>query len=276
MADGLVQQMLIDIGAEHFVVQLDLTDLLILEIDHVDSGHELSPHPRTPDHDIGAVRSGDRAFYDDQIIIRVHFDNLEVAHGNLRVTQLAAHLSAGKYARREARGADRTGSAMEQRAVRRGTAAEMMPPDDARESAAFAHADHVRFLVRLELVYQNPIARLQIPMARTEAKFLQIAHAVHGRLLQVSRLRLINPLRFDSLDQAELDRVVAVDGGRLALHHHARSRFQDRDRDHLAVWPEDLGHANFFTENSWAHSSQEAGSQKSGVRSQNADRLSDF
>src|SRR5687767_7245437 len=178
MADGLVQQMLIDIGAEHFVVQLDLTDLLILEIDHIDSGHELSPHPRPPDHDVGAVRSGDRAFYDDQIIVGVHFDNLEVTHGHLRVAQLAAHLSAGKYARREARGADRTGSAMEHRAVRSRTAAEMMPSHDARESAAFAHADHVHFLVRLELVHQNPITRLQIAMAGTEAKLLQITHTI--------------------------------------------------------------------------------------------------
>ena len=48
---------------------------------------------------------------------------------------------------------------------RRIAAAEVMPLDDARESAALADADHVHFVVGLELVGQNAVARLQVAFA---------------------------------------------------------------------------------------------------------------
>ena len=65
--------------------------------------------------------------------------------------------------------------------------------------------------------------------------------------------RLVDARRLDELKQAELHRVVAVGGGRLALHHHARSRFQQRDRHYLPVRPEHLRHSDLFAKNSWTH-----------------------
>ena len=51
----------------------------------------------------------------------------------------------------------------------------------------------------------------------------------------------------------ELHRIVAVRGGRLALHHHARPRLEQRDRHGLPVGPEHLRHSNLFAKDSWAH-----------------------
>ena len=54
---------------------------------------------------------------------------------------------------------------MEHRAVRRIAAAEMMALHEAGESAALADADHIHLVVRLELVDQDAVARLEVAVA---------------------------------------------------------------------------------------------------------------
>src|SRR5207248_3939574 len=74
-------------------------------------------------------------------------------------------------------------------------------------------------------------------------------------LLQAARGGLVDALRLNELDQAELHRIVSVGGRRLALHHHARTRLQQRDRHHLPIGPENLRHSNLLTKDSWTHKS---------------------
>src|SRR6185369_14477957 len=148
---------------------------------------------------------------------------------------------------------DRAGGAMEHRSVRAFAAAEMMPLDDAGEPAALADADDVHLVPGLELVHQHLVAGLQIAGAAVEAKFANELRSLHPGLLQMPRRRLVDAGRLDEFEQAELHRVVAVGGGRLALHHHARSGLEQSDRNHLPVRPEYLRHADLSSKNSWTH-----------------------
>jgi hypothetical protein len=48
------------------------------------------------------------------------------------------------------------------------------------------------------------------------------------------------------LDQSKLHGVVTIGGRRFALHHHARSGLQQRDRNNLPVGAEHLAHPDLF------------------------------
>jgi hypothetical protein len=64
---------------------------------------------------------------------------------------------------------------------------------------------------------------------------------------------LVDAGRLYELDEAQLNRIVTVGGRRFSLHHHARSRLEQRDRHSLSVSLEDLGHSDFLAKNSWTH-----------------------
>ena len=59
-------------------------------------------------------------------------------------------------------------------------------------------------------------------------------------------------LRF-TLDEAELNRVIAVRRRRLSLGYYTRAGLQYRYRHHLTVRAKHLRHPDFFAKNSWAH-----------------------
>ena len=132
-------------------------------------------------------------------------------------------------------------------------AAEVMPLDDARETAALADADHVHLLVGLELIDQHLVARLEVVVAGPQPKlprnFTPSTPAffrcpVAGLLMRAGLMNSIKP---------ELHRVVTVARRRLALDHHARTSLQQRHRHHLPVRPEDLCHTDLSAKNSWGH-----------------------
>src|SRR5207244_11539235 len=77
--------------------------------------------------------------------------------------------------------------------------------------------------------------------------------ALDTGLLHAARRGLIDALRLDELDQTELNRIVAVRGRRLALHHHARPGLEQSNRHHLSIRPEHLRHSNLLAKNSWSH-----------------------
>ncbi len=105
----------------------------------------------------------------------------------------------------------------------------------------------------LKSVHQHAVAGLQIVVAAVHAKLAHELDALGVRLLQVAPNRFGRVLRFRILHQTELNRIVTVGGRRLALHHHARSRLQQRHGHHLPVGAEHLRHPDLFAENSWAH-----------------------
>ena len=139
------------------------------------------------------------------------------------------------------------------RTVRAFAAAEMMALHHARETAAFADADHVYLFLGLELIDQDLVAGLEIIVARTQMEFTHEARPFHSGLLQMPGHRLVDARRLDKLHQAELHRIVAVGSGRLALYHHARTRLHQRHRHGLPVWPEHLRHTDLFAKDSWTH-----------------------
>src|SRR5438105_4452800 len=100
---------------------------------------------------------------------------------------------------------------MEHGPVSRIAAPEVVTPDDAGKSAPLAHADHVDFVVGLELVGQNAIACLQITdRSRFEAKLALEFDALGAGLLQMPGLGLRNAGLAGVLHQSELHGIVAV------------------------------------------------------------------
>src|SRR5689334_24525202 len=111
-----------------------------------------------------------------------------------------------------------------------------MAPDDARESSAFADADHVYFVVGLELVGEDTIARFEVAVgSRLQAEFALELHAFGARLLEMSRFGFGDAGFLGVLHQPELHGVVAVGGRRLALYHDAGASLENRDGHYLAV-----------------------------------------
>src|SRR3982751_5743833 len=98
---------------------------------------------------------------------------------------------------------------------------EVVPLDDTRKAAALAHADHIHFVFRLELVYENAVARLQVAVAAVQLELADKENTFGAGLLQMAPLRLRHAVLLSELDESELDGVVSVAGRRLALDHHA-------------------------------------------------------
>src|SRR3954470_18978411 len=71
-----------------------------------------------------AVRPGDRAADEQEVLLRVDPDHLEVLDGHLGSAHVTGHPRSGNDARRVCRGSDRAGGAVEHRAVRAATAGE--------------------------------------------------------------------------------------------------------------------------------------------------------
>src|SRR4029078_5682966 len=91
---------------------------------------------------VAAARSRHRPLHDQQVLFSVDAHDLDVLHGHAVLTHVTAGAHALQHPRREGRGADRAGSAMEHRAVGRGAATEVVTLDDTLEALALADPDH--------------------------------------------------------------------------------------------------------------------------------------
>src|SRR5581483_12392597 len=100
--------------------------------------------------------------------------------------EMAGHAGARKDARRKARGTDRTRSAIEHRPMAARTAAEMVALDDASEALALADANHVHFVVWLELFHQNAIAQFQVVITRAQLNLTHDARTLGVRFLEMA------------------------------------------------------------------------------------------
>src|SRR5580698_7428890 len=134
---------------------------------------------------------------------------------------MSRHTHTGNDTRGEARCADRTRRPVMHGAVSRVAAPEMMALHETREAAALRDADDIHFLVRLEVADQHLIAGLHIAFAALETELAQELRALGVALLQVPRLRLVDPLRFHEFVETQLDGVIAVRRRGLPLHDEA-------------------------------------------------------
>src|SRR5581483_1044041 len=167
-------------------------------------------------------------------------DDFEVPDRNLLRAHLSRHAHSGEHARWEAGRPNRTGGAVEHRAVALRAAAEMVALDKTGGTAAFADADHVNLVERLELIHQDAVALFQVVVAGAKLDLAQELHAVSARFLKMTRRRFGEFGGLGELHESKLYGIVSVRCRRLALHHHARSGFENRDGNHLAVRPEHL------------------------------------
>src|SRR4051812_39071282 len=101
------------------------------------------PVPGEP-HDHEAVASARNRTADvEQVVLGVDFGDAKILDRHLIAAHPAAHAHALHDARRERRGADRAGSAMEHRTVRGPAAGEVMTLHHALEAFALRLADDV-------------------------------------------------------------------------------------------------------------------------------------
>src|SRR5262245_4405201 len=111
---------------------------------------------------------------------------------------------------------------MEHRAVRRGTASEMMPPDDTLKSLATADANYIDAVTICEHRHEHLIARLRIAIGARQPHFPAHACGWNVGLLIMTTDGLVHFCRL-LVDKPELDRFVSVGRRRFALHHDTRS-----------------------------------------------------
>src|SRR5262249_21379394 len=151
--------------------------------------------------------------------------------------------------RRERRGPDRAGRAVEHRTVRGRAAAEVMPAHDAREAFALGGTDDVDVVLLLEGVAENLVAGLEL-VALVRPDFHQRAHRRDTGLLEAAAGGLVRRGVRTRSDQADLDGLVAVLVGGLLLHDEARARLHDRAGNDRPVFLEDLGHPDLLADDS--------------------------
>src|ERR1035437_8617305 len=208
---------------------------------------------RPPHQHVSAIRTRNRALHHQHVVLGVDFDYLQIAHRDLGIAQMSAHAHAGHNPRRIAGCADRSGCPVEHRSVRAFAAAEVVAFDHARKPLALADADDIHLVRGFELTHQHLVAGFQIVGPGAKLELAHELRAVDAGFLQTAGGGFVDALWLDELEQAELRRVVTVDGRRLALHHHARSGFQQRHRHHPPVRPEQLRHSNLLAKDSWTH-----------------------
>src|SRR5580704_5262712 len=120
----------------------------------------------------------------------------------------------------------------------------------ARESLTLADAGDVHQLARFESFHQHAIANLRFVFRLFQTNFAHDLHGRHVGLLEVSSQRLVHALRLHEFHQTQLRRVVAILRFGASLHHNTRARLKHRATYQVAVFREDLRHAQLDTDNS--------------------------
>src|SRR5579871_5493589 len=203
-------------------------------------------------NDVAALRSGHAAFHHQQILVLIHAQHSQVAHGHALMPHMSRHAHAFEHARWKRRGADRPGN-LKHRTMRFGSTAEMMPLHDTLKTSTLAGSDDIDKLFAFENLNQHAIADLHGSVAIAIAFECDLAHEFHRRQIVLAQMSLggLGQLRLlHQFDQADLRRLVTVFGRRLMLCNHARAGLQHRHGAHIALRVEQLRHADFFAQNS--------------------------
>ena len=149
---------------------------------------------------------------------------------------------------------------LEHVSVSRGSAAEVVPANYAREATPLAGAQNVNELFVIEQVDQHLVPDLHAIASGLLASRngsvdndRHLPQKLHRRqvvLRQMTFHGLRQPRFLDELDQPELGRFIAVARGRLQLRHDARTGLQYGHGTNLALAVEQLGHPDLFPKNS--------------------------
>ena len=118
--------------------------------------------------------------------------------------------------------------------------------DDALVAVALGGAGHVYEVTLLEGVGLDDVAGVELSGV-LQVELAQVLLGGHASLVQVAHFGL-GELPLGNVLIAQLNGVVAVLFGSLLLNDHAGTRLDNGDGDHLAVFVEDLRHANFLAD----------------------------
>src|SRR3954471_12349306 len=206
----------------------------------------LSPF-RPPDRYVSGNGTRHGTAHVDQVLLGVDLDDQQVLRRDAGAAHPAGHPHALQHSRGVGGGADGARREVEHRAVAALAAAEVVPLHDALITLALAGADDVDPLFFLEDGGLHLVAGVEL-LARRHVELLHSPHRRHTGLLEVSRPRLAH-LRRALFHQADLDRLVAVHLGRLALYHQTGPGLDHRHRDRRPVLDEDLSHPHLASQN---------------------------
>src|SRR4051794_41178876 len=195
--------------------------------------------------DRAAPRPRNRPTQQQQVVVGPDLDDLEPALGHALVAHLARPANALEHARRRGRRADRARSADVVRAVRHGSAREVVALDGALEALALRDARDLDLLALLERLDGHAVAHLEL--AGLVAELHEVAHGRSVGLLQVTELGLGQAL-LGHRAEPELDRLVAVAIVGADADHGAGAGLEDGHALDAAVLAEDLRHAELLSE----------------------------
>ena len=202
--------------------------------------------------DDAALHAGDRAFDEKYVSVHVHFHDFKVLDGDVFHTVLSGEVLLLEHSRRGAVRAHGTGFSVHRADAVRLFQSVLVPSlDDARETVALGDARNVHFVARLEDV-RFQLRAHRIGFGVRDPDLFEHFVGFHARFLELPEFRLRQ--RFLArLDEAEFERRVSVVFHCLDLHHGAGTRFHDRDGNHGSVLREDLGHADFASDDCFIH-----------------------
>src|SRR3954451_6592669 len=186
------------------------------------------------------ARPGDRAAHEQQVVALTDVDDGQPALGDALGAHVARAADALEHARGRGRGADRAGGAHVVRAVALGAAAEVVALDRALEALALADAGDLDLGAGLEGRGGHGVTDLQL--AGLVAELDEVLHRRGVGLAQVAELSLGEVLLAHGAE-GELDGLVAVAVDRADARHRAGAGLEHGDALDIALFGEDLGHA---------------------------------
>src|SRR5208282_6081561 len=137
--------------------------------------------------------------------------------------------------------------------VRSAASAKMVPLMESRKPSPLRNAHDVYKVVDRENIHQYFVPDFYVAAVLRQAHLAKEAHWVRVRLLEVSLQGLLHSPGRRNFHQPQLRGLITVRLRCLALHHNARARFQHGHWNHIAVFCENLRHAEFLAEYGFYH-----------------------
>ena len=253
--DDLVHHGDVRLDTKDVVGQIDRSGGLAACVSRVSRGHDLTLlaplrlHGVAQEHK-SAVRTGNGALDQDQVALRVAFDDFEVERGDAAVAHLTGHATPLEHASGCGAGADRTrGPVLLVIAVRCRLALEVVALHHTGEALALADARDVDTIAGDEDIGLYHLADLETG----EVGYTQLGQMAAGRR---AGHREVAQLAFRQagglgLAERELDGAVAVAFWRLQLHDATGPGLDDGHRDDPVLLIPDLSHAELAPENAF-------------------------
>src|SRR4051812_26656315 len=198
-------------------------------------------------HDL-APRPGHGSADEQEVAARIDVDHLEPKLGHAPVAHVPRHADALQHPRRRGACADRARCPNVVRTVADGPTVEVVAANRALEALALRAAADLDLLAFLESRDGHLIADLELAvLVLAQAELGEVAEGGRAGLLQMTQPGLLEAALF-GLAEGKLDRAVSVALGLAHGRHPAGAGLDHGRRDPLAVFGEQLRHANFASE----------------------------